>query len=100
MSDLIIVSQESEDYADSWFNWDWVSISYSFPQLMSQSFTTDKYWESDITDIMTYRVVLYRAGSIVKHGTQEIKDINVAIDLAKKVAVANKGCYTKIHRVG
>lgn len=47
---------------------------------------------------MTYTVVLYRGGSIVKHGTQQLKDINVAIDLAKKVAIANKGCYTKIHR--
>ena len=49
---------------------------------------------------MKYTVVLYRGGSIVKHGTQQHEDINVAIDLAKKVAMANKGCYTKIHRVG
>ena len=49
---------------------------------------------------MKYTVVLYRDGSIVKHGTQQLEDIDVAIDLAKKVATANRGCYTKIHRVG
>lgn len=49
---------------------------------------------------MKYTVVLYRAGSIVKHGAQQIEDIDVAIELAKKVAMNNKGCYTKIHRVG
>lgn len=48
---------------------------------------------------MKYTVVLYRGGSIVKHGTKQHEDINVAIDLAKKVAMANKGCYTKIARV-
>mgnify|MGYP003399841766 FL=1 len=49
---------------------------------------------------MKYTVVLYRGGSIVKHGTQQHNNIDTAIELAKKVAVANKGCYTKIHRVG
>lgn len=49
---------------------------------------------------MKYTVVLHRGGSIVKHGTQQFEDINQAIDLAKRVAMANKGCYTKIHRVG
>lgn len=49
---------------------------------------------------MKYTVVLYRAGSIVKHGTQQLESIDAAIDLAKKVAMANRGCYTKIHRVG
>lgn len=49
---------------------------------------------------MKYTVVLYRGGSIVKHGTQQLDDINVAIELAKKVALTNKGCYTKINRVG
>ena len=48
---------------------------------------------------MKYTVVLYRAGSIVRHGTQQLDDINQAIDLAKKVAMNNRGCYTKIHRV-
>lgn len=49
---------------------------------------------------MKYTVVLYRAGSIVKHGTQQIENIDMAIELAKRVAITNKGCYTKIHRVG
>ena len=48
---------------------------------------------------MKYTVVLYRGGSIVKHGTQQLEDIDVAIDLAKKVAMTNRGCYTKIHKV-
>lgn len=48
---------------------------------------------------MKYTVVLYRGGSIVKHGTQQFEDIDVAIDLAKKVAKSNPGHYTKIHRV-
>ena len=73
-------------------------FNYLFPYLCSQSFTTDKDWDN--INIMKYTVVLYRGGSIVKHGTQQHDDINQAIELAKKVAVANKGCYTKIHRVG
>lgn len=48
---------------------------------------------------MKYTVVLYRGGSIVKRGTQQL-NIDAAIELAKKVAMANKGCYTKIARVG
>lgn len=47
-----------------------------------------------------YTVVLYRAGSIVRHGTQQHDNIDTAIELAKKVAMVNRGCYTKIHRVG
>lgn len=49
---------------------------------------------------MKYVVVLYRDRSIVKHGTQQHENIDTAIELAKKVAMANRGCYTKIHRVG
>ena len=49
---------------------------------------------------MKYTVVLYRGGSIVKHGTQQLEDIDKTIELAKQVAMSNKGCYTKIHRVG
>lgn len=49
---------------------------------------------------MKYTVVLYRAGSIVKHGTQQIEDIDKAIELAKKVAKSHPGHYTKLHRVG
>jgi hypothetical protein len=52
-----------------------------------------------IINIMKYTVVLYRGGSIVKHGTQQHENIDDAIELAKKVAMANKGCYTKIARV-
>lgn len=48
---------------------------------------------------MKYTVVLYRSGSIVKYGTQQFEDIDKAISLAKKVAMANRGCYTKITRV-
>ena len=48
---------------------------------------------------MKYRVDLYRSGSIVKNGNQLHENIDNAIDLAKKVAIANKGCYTKIARV-
>lgn len=45
---------------------------------------------------MKYRVDLYRSGSIVKNGNQLHENIDNAIDLAKKVAMANKSCYTKI----
>lgn len=48
---------------------------------------------------MKYTVVLYRGGSIVKRGTQKHENIDDAIALATKVAIANKGCYTKIARV-
>lgn len=48
---------------------------------------------------MKYRVDLYRSRKIVKNGTQLHENIDDAIALAKKVAMAYKGHYTKIARV-
>lgn len=46
---------------------------------------------------MKYRVDAYKNGT-VKQGTKLMEDIDVAISLAKKVAMHYK-CYTKIARV-
>ena len=47
---------------------------------------------------MKYRVNAYKNGA-VKQGTQLLDDIDLAIELAKKVAT-HYHCYTRIERVG